>query len=81
MQVVSNDGHPQIVRTNKEIVLLAGAHCSPAILMRSGLRALSGIYLFEIECKVDLAGVGKNLLDHLLTTHPLACSRPKHPTG
>jgi len=53
------------IKANKEIIVSAGAYCSPAILLRSGIGSKSEVESFGIERKVDLPGVGKNLMDHL----------------
>ena len=38
--------------------------------MRSGIGAKSELAQHGIECKVDLQGVGKNLMDHLVRLRP-----------
>ncbi|KAF2135973.1 GMC oxidoreductase [Aplosporella prunicola CBS 121167] len=55
-----------IVKATKDIVLSAGAYCSPAILMRSGIGAKDELTKVGIETAVDLPGVGKNLMDHAI---------------
>ncbi len=50
-----------------EIVLSAGAYCSPQILMRSGVGPGKMLQSAGIATIVDLPGVGKNLQDHFLS--------------
>jgi 5-(hydroxymethyl)furfural/furfural oxidase len=47
-----------------EVVLSAGALQSPALLLRAGIGARRDLAALGIECRVDLAGVGRNLQDH-----------------
>lgn len=76
VQVVEKDGSVRKIEAKKEIIVSGGAYCSPTILLRSGLGPKSELATHGIECKVDLPGVGKNLMDHLivfifyLTTKP-----------
>ena len=59
------------VNANKEIILSGGAYGSPTILLRSGIGDQSYLNSKEIDCVVDLKGVGENLQDHLdyITSH------------
>ncbi|KAH6717987.1 hypothetical protein BKA61DRAFT_598800 [Leptodontidium sp. MPI-SDFR-AT-0119] len=66
VRVVEKDGSTREIKVKKEIIISGGAYCSPAILMRSGIGAKSELAQHKIECKVDLPGVGKNLMDHLI---------------
>ncbi|KAL4804743.1 hypothetical protein BDV18DRAFT_27237 [Aspergillus unguis] len=50
----------------REVIVSGGAYCSPAILMRSGIGAQNELAEHGIPCQVDLPGVGKNLMDHLI---------------
>ncbi|PQE28213.1 GMC oxidoreductase protein [Rutstroemia sp. NJR-2017a BBW] len=76
VKVIEKDGTEKEIRANKEIIISGGAYCSPTILMRSGIGAKSELEEHGIDCQVDLPGVGKNLMDHLivfifyLTTKP-----------
>ncbi len=47
-----------------EVVLTAGAYCSPAVLLRSGVGPADHLQELGIPCLVDLPGVGSNLMDH-----------------
>jgi choline dehydrogenase len=48
-----------------EVILSAGAFQSPQILQLSGIGDAAELKTFGIDSRVDLAGVGKNLSDHL----------------
>jgi choline dehydrogenase len=50
----------------RRVTLSAGAINSPAILMRSGVGPRAELAALGIEPKVDLPGVGRNLIDHVL---------------
>jgi choline dehydrogenase len=52
------------------VVLAAGAYCSPAVLLRSGVGARDLLTRAGIEVRVDLPAVGENLQDHAMV--PLA---------
>ena len=54
-----------IVSAKKEVLLSAGTFTSPQLLMLSGIGDKQDIEPFGIEHKHQLAGVGKNLEDHL----------------
>ncbi len=55
-----------VARAKKEIILSAGAFESPKLLMLSGVGAKEDLKKHNIESKIDLKGVGKNLQDHLM---------------
>ncbi|KAF2261412.1 glucose-methanol-choline oxidoreductase-like protein [Lojkania enalia] len=63
---VSKDGQERAYYARKEVIISAGAYCSPTILMRSGIGAKDELEEHGIDCVVDLPGVGKNLMDHVL---------------
>jgi choline dehydrogenase len=46
------------------VVLCAGAVHTPALLMRSGIGAATALQRLDIEPRLDLPGVGANLVDH-----------------
>jgi choline dehydrogenase len=46
------------------VVLSAGTYGSPAILMRSGIGPAEHLHSVGIPARIDLSGVGANLVDH-----------------
>lgn len=66
VQLVRKDGSRKTINASKEIIISGGSYCSPAILLRSGIGPRAELEALNIPCKVDLPGVGKNLLDHLI---------------
>lgn len=67
VSVVEKDGSTREIKAKKEIIVSGGAYCSPTILMRSGIGEKAELASHGINCKVDLPGVGKNLMDHLVS--------------
>lgn len=65
---ISKNGKRTEYQARKEVIVSGGAYCSPAILMRSGLGPKEHLEKHGIECLVDLPGVGKNLMDHVVST-------------
>lgn len=63
--IFSQRGALREVHCQKEIILCAGAIHAPHILMLSGIGDPDELKQQNIECKVTLPGVGKNLQDHL----------------
>ncbi|RMZ68473.1 gmc oxidoreductase [Pyrenophora seminiperda CCB06] len=63
---ISKDGKKLEFQARKEVIVAAGAYCSPAILMRSGLGPKEELEKHKVEWLVDLPGVGGNLMDHVL---------------
>ena len=59
------------IRANKEVLLCGGAYGSPSILMRSGIGNKDHLKTKDIDCLIDLPGVGENLQDHVdyITSH------------
>lgn len=55
----------ECLTARREVVLSAGAFGSPKMLMLSGIGARDELAEHGIEVKHDLAGVGKNLQDHV----------------
>ncbi|KAL2823776.1 hypothetical protein BDW59DRAFT_148322 [Aspergillus cavernicola] len=80
------DGTTKTFYARQEVIISGGAYCSPAILMRSGIGARDELAEFNIPCQVDLPGVGKNLMDHLIvfmfyeteTPNLTTCSKVYH---
>jgi len=65
--VYEQDGgsHEAEVSDDGEVVVAAGAIQSPQLLMLSGLGPADHLDEHDIDVRVDLPGVGKNLQDHL----------------
>lgn len=65
----------------RRVVLAAGAYGTPALLMRSGIGEPTALARLGIECRLDLPGVGRHLLDHPLTLliFQAAAARPQGP--
>jgi len=74
VEVVSASSGKSVYKARKEIILSAGAYCSPAILLRSGIGAKDEIENHEIKHRVDLPGVRRNLVDHLVSQPPFCWS-------
>lgn len=55
----------EVVESDR-VLLTAGAYCSPAILMRSGIGPSAELAQHGIEVRADLPGVGVGLADHPL---------------
>ena len=53
------------IHAEKEVLLCGGAYGSPTILMRSGIGNENFLRSKDIECLVNLKGVGENLQDHI----------------
>ena len=64
-----NNNHE--LSAKREILLCGGAYGSPTILMRSGIGDENFLKSKDIDCLVDLKGVGENLQDHIdyITSH------------
>ena len=60
-------GDKHCVNARKEVVLTAGAYGSPATLIRSGIGDRREIEKHDIRSRVEVPGVGKNLMDHLVS--------------
>lgn len=71
VELVATNGKRNIARARKEVIVSAGVYCSPAILLRSGIGAKDEVENFGISSQVHLPGVGKNLMDHLVSSNSL----------
>ena len=65
-----------VIRARNEIVLCAGAIVSPQLLMLSGVGPADHLQEHGITVRHDLAGVGKNLQDHLQARPIFYCTVP-----
>ena len=75
VDVVSDSGAKTTFTARKEVVVSGGAYCSPAILLRSGIGSRADVEKLGIPSHVDLPGVGKNLMDHLVSAIILESKR------
>jgi len=66
VRVIEKDGTSRDIKAKKEVIISGGAYCSPTILMRSGIGGKAELAAHGIDCKADLPGVGKNLMDHVI---------------
>lgn len=69
-------GAPADFTARKEVILSAGAVNSPSILQRSGIGAADDLKALGIDPVSDLAGVGRNLCDHLELFQQYECRKP-----
>ncbi len=60
----------------KEVILCAGALCTPLILERSGIGDASRLEALGITSTINLPGVGENLQDHVNLRTSYECARP-----
>ena len=58
-------GTQHVVRASREVILAGGVINSPHLLMLSGVGAAAELRAQDIDVRVDLPGVGKNLQDHI----------------
>jgi choline dehydrogenase-like flavoprotein len=66
VSTISKSGTKIDYQARKEVIITAGAYCTPPILMRSGIGPKEELAKHNIPCLVDAPGVGKNLQDHVL---------------
>ncbi|TGO36552.1 hypothetical protein BHYA_0121g00130 [Botrytis hyacinthi] len=67
--------------TRKEVIISAGTYGSPAVLLRSGIGSKQEVEKLGIQSQVDLPGVGKNLMDHLVVLSFYEVSKPALTNG
>ncbi len=58
------------------VILAAGTYASPPLLVRSGIGPAAELAAVGAACRVDLAGVGRNLADHPWAPLPLPVTVP-----
>ncbi len=68
-------GQTKQVRAHREVILSAGAIQSPQLLMLSGVGDGAALHAAGIPVLTHLAGVGKNLQDHLDVIIVQTCTR------
>ncbi len=59
-----HDGEHTTIRAHREVILSAGAYCSPQLLMLSGVGDPDELHAHRIDVVHALPGVGKNLQEH-----------------
>ena len=57
-------GVERTAHADREVILAAGSLVTPQLLMLSGIGPLEHLKAHGIACRVDLPGVGENLIDH-----------------
>lgn len=67
VETLSPDGVRKTFFAKKEVIISGGSYCSPAILLRSGIGPKNDLETHGISCNIDLPGVGRNLMDHLVS--------------
>jgi choline dehydrogenase len=73
---VVQDGKPVRIEAARETVLSAGVFNSPKILLLSGIGPAEELRSKGIEVRLDRAGVGRNLQDHISYWMKYGCSKP-----
>jgi choline dehydrogenase-like flavoprotein len=61
---VDRAGNEHTVHADREIILATGSLITPQLLMISGIGPADHLLAHGIHCKIDLPGVGENLIDH-----------------
>ncbi|HQS45868.1 MAG: glucose-methanol-choline oxidoreductase [Rhizobiales bacterium 24-66-13] len=74
--VVVQNGRETIIDCDREVLLTAGAICSPQLLMLSGIGPADHMASFGIAPVHELSGVGENLQDHLDCAVRFEASQP-----
>ncbi|TGO50399.1 hypothetical protein BCON_0184g00040 [Botryotinia convoluta] len=69
-------GQKSFVKARKEVIISAGTYGSPGILLRSGIGGKKEVEKLGIQSRVDLPGVGKNLMNHLVLLSFYEVSKP-----
>ncbi|MBX6322904.1 MAG: choline dehydrogenase, partial [Rhodospirillaceae bacterium] len=70
------DGTRAVARAEREVILSAGPINSPHLLMLSGIGPAAHLAEHGIQVRVDLPGVGQNLMDHLEFYFQQECTQP-----
>jgi choline dehydrogenase-like flavoprotein len=65
VEFVDREGGVRVARAGREVILSAGALNSPKLLMLSGIGPAAHLRSMGIAPALDLAGVGRNLQDHV----------------
>ncbi len=70
------NGQPQQINVNREVILCGGSVNSPQVLMLSGIGPADDLKALGIPVVADLAGVGQNLQDHLAISIHFSSTQP-----
>lgn len=76
VRLVRPDGTEQRVRARHETVIACGAIDTPRLLMLSGIGPADHLTSVGITPRIDLPGVGENLMDHVESLVVLELARP-----
>ncbi|CAI7621571.1 unnamed protein product [Penicillium pancosmium] len=68
---VDYNGEIITMKAKKEVILAAGAFCSPMILEHSGIGDSKWLGHLDIPVKIDQPNVGRNLQNHLMQIIPV----------
>jgi choline dehydrogenase len=71
----SEDGE-RSVAARREVIVSAGAICSPQLLLLSGIGGRNQLDRFGIPLVAEVPGVGENLQDHPMVPVNYRCARP-----
>ncbi|MGE0417107.1 MAG: GMC family oxidoreductase [Acetobacteraceae bacterium] len=74
--IYRQDGHDQVVKARKEVILCGGAIGSPQMLMLSGVGPQEQLAAHGIPVVHHLPGVGQSLQDHYSAAIKLKCAFP-----
>ena len=69
-------GRGLTVRARREVIVSSGSIGSPALLQRSGIGPAGVLEAADVAVRVDSAGVGENLQDHLEVYFQYTCTEP-----
>ena len=64
VKMTGKDGNSFTLRAKHEVLLAAGAVDTPRLMLLSGIGPKKDLEALGIESRVDLKGVGENLVDH-----------------
>lgn len=76
VRAVGGDGRELTVHARQETVLACGAIDTPRLLMLSGIGPAEHLTSVGIAARIDLPGVGENLMDHVESLVVLELNRP-----
>jgi len=72
------DGQVRETRTRREVIVSGGAIGSPRILLHSGIGPAADLERVGVPVSHDLAGVGRNLIDHPYLQPTYTTTEPRH---